>query len=123
MYAQHVVALSHSEAAVVSDDFEAGGCFDGLLMSLTSWPGHMVYHDHLHPGCCPACTVLQIIASDGVWDVLDAHEAVSRVLDALSEDKTAAEAAQMLVADAVALAEGGPDGEADNTSAVVVLLQ
>jgi serine/threonine protein phosphatase PrpC len=67
--------------------------------------------------------VLQVIASDGVWDVMSPREVVHRVMEAVAEGKDAAAAAQQLVADAVALAEVSPDGDADNTSAVVYLFQ
>lgn len=40
---------------------------------------------------------LQIMASDGVWDVMDGQEAVNRVMEVASEGKTAAQAAKMLV--------------------------
>jgi len=61
-------------------------------------------------------------ASAGVWDVMDPTEVVNRVMDALSDGQGAALAARRLVEDAVALAEGAPGGDADNTSAVVIAL-
>ena len=67
--------------------------------------------------------LLQVIASDGVWDVMTPREVVNRVMEAVSEGKDAAGAAEQLVADAVAMAEVSPDGDADNTSAVVYLFQ
>jgi serine/threonine protein phosphatase PrpC len=74
------------------------------------------------PDCC-CCCLLQIIASDGVWDVMDAREAANRVMDVLSGGGTAEEAARQLVRDTVMLAECSPDGDADNTSAVVIVFE
>jgi hypothetical protein len=51
------------------------------------------------------------------------EEAASRVLDALGEGRSAAQAAEQLVKDSVALAQCSPGGEADNTTAVVIMLQ
>jgi serine/threonine protein phosphatase PrpC len=65
----------------------------------------------------------QILASDGVWDVMGREEAASRVLDALGEGRGPAAAAEQLVEDCVALAQGAPGGEADNTTAVVIMLR
>jgi serine/threonine protein phosphatase PrpC len=65
----------------------------------------------------------QIIASDGVWDVMDAREAANRVMDVLSGGGTAEEAARQLVQDTVMLAECSPDADVDNTSAVVVVFE
>lgn len=48
--------------------------------------------------------------------------AVSRVMDYLSEGKTAQQAAEQLVKDAIQLGLDSPQGEADNTSALVLLL-
>lgn len=67
--------------------------------------------------------VLQIIASDGVWDVMDSREAANRVMDVISGGGSAAEAAQQLVQDTVMLAECSPDGDADNTTAVVMTFE
>jgi hypothetical protein len=53
---------------------------------------------------------------------MDAREAAHRVLDVLSAGGSAADAARQLVTDTVMLAEGSPDGDADNTTAVVVVL-
>jgi serine/threonine protein phosphatase PrpC len=66
---------------------------------------------------------VQLLASDGVWDVMGGEEAASRVLDALGEGRSAAQAAEQLVKDSVALAQCSPGGEADNTTAVVIMLQ
>lgn len=53
---------------------------------------------------------------------MDPSEVVNRCMDALTDGKSAAEAARQLVEDAVALAVGSPSGDADNTSAVVIAL-
>ncbi|GBF97075.1 phosphatase 2C-like [Raphidocelis subcapitata] len=71
----------------------------------------------LRPEDC--CVVL---ASDGVWDVMEPREVVNRVMDSLSDGKGPAAAARQLVEDAIALAQGAPGGDADNTSAVVIAL-
>jgi hypothetical protein len=62
------------------------------------------------------------VAFAGVWDVMDPREVVNRAMDAISGGLGAAAAARQLVEDAVALAEGSPSGDADNTSAVVIAL-
>jgi serine/threonine protein phosphatase PrpC len=59
-----------------------------------------------------------VVASDGLWDVMTADEAVSHVMDSLACGKNAAGAAQALVEHAVAL--GLTTGEQDNTTALVV---
>lgn len=61
-----------------------------------------------------------VVATDGVWDVMDPREAVNRAMDALSAGRGAAAAARDLVEAAVALQACGPGGDADNTSAVVI---
>jgi hypothetical protein len=72
---------------------------------------------------CRDCCWQQIIASDGVWDVMDAREAANRVMDVISGGGTADEAARQLVRDTVMLAECSPDGDADNTSAIVLVFE
>ncbi|GIL51740.1 hypothetical protein Vafri_7664 [Volvox africanus] len=64
-----------------------------------------------------------VLASDGVWDVMDGQEVVNRVMEAVGEGKTAAQAAKMLVQDAVDLGINSPSGDADNTSAIVIMLR
>jgi len=55
-----------------------------------------------------------------VWlQVFGANEAVRLVMDVLDGGGSAAEAAQALVREAVRRAMEGPDGDADNTTAVV----
>lgn len=76
-----------------------------------------------HRASCLFSHWLQIIASDGVWDVMDAREAANRVMDVISGGGTADEAAKQLVQDTVMLAECSPDGDADNTSAVVIVFE
>lgn len=53
---------------------------------------------------------------------MEPREVVNRVMDVLSDGRGAAAAARELVDAAVALAEGAPGGDADNTSAVVIAL-
>lgn len=69
----------------------------------------------------PRLCLAQIIASDGVWDVMDPREAANRVMDVVSAGGSAEEAARQLVQDTVMLAECSPDGDADNTTACVVV--
>ena len=68
------------------------------------------------------CAALQIIASDGVWDVLSADEAVAHVMDELSLGKSSQAAAHSLVEHVVKLGLESPLGEQDNTSAIVIAL-
>lgn len=88
---------------------------------------HMEYFGVLHKPSV-ACLDLRpedccvVIASDGVWDVMEPREVVNRVMETLSDGRSAAAAARQLVEDAVELAKGGPAGEADNTSACVIAL-
>lgn len=70
----------------------------------------------------PCARIAQVVASDGVWDVMGTHEVVNRVMDVITAGGSADEAATQLVHDAVGLAVGGPHAEADNTSAVVMVL-
>lgn len=77
---------------------------------------HVVAFEAGERDCC------LILASDGVWDVMDGQEVVNRVMEAAGEGKSATQAAKALVEDAVELGLNSPCGEADNTSAVVVLL-
>lgn len=65
-------------------------------------------------------TVL-IVASDGVWDVMDPTEAVRHVMANLDAGMTATQAADELVRDSISLALD-LDGDADNTTAAVILL-
>lgn len=105
------------------------GIWAGFELSVTRSLGHKNLEAH-GVLCEPDVTRLAlapndaclIIASDGVWDVMDAREAAHRVLDVLSAGGSAADAARQLVTDTVMLAEGSPDGDADNTTAVVVVL-
>ncbi|KAI8462570.1 MAG: phosphatase 2C-like domain-containing protein [Monoraphidium minutum] len=107
----------------------SGGMWAGYQLSVTRALGHKhmesfgVLHQpsvmcvDLRPEDC--CVVL---ASDGVWDVMDPREVVNRAMDALSGGAGARAAARQLVEDAVSLAQGAPSGDADNTSAVVIAL-
>lgn len=83
-----------------------------------------------HLACAvPAVYVLsvllhvQILASDGVWDVMDPREAANRVMDVISAGGTAEEAAQQLVHDTVMLSECSPGGDTDNTTALVLVFE
>ncbi|PNH04301.1 putative protein phosphatase 2C 12 [Tetrabaena socialis] len=103
------------------------GPWQGYELSVTRALGHKHMADHgvlttphvvsfeADPADC--CMVL---ASDGVWDVMGPEDAVNRVMEAANEGKTAAQAAKMLVQEAVDLGISSPSGEADNTSAIVV---
>ncbi|GLC73986.1 hypothetical protein PLESTF_001444800 [Pleodorina starrii] len=77
---------------------------------------HVVSLDTKPEDCC------LVLASDGVWDVMDGREVVNRVMEAVREGKSAAQAAKMLVQEAVELGVNSPGGEADNTSAIVIML-
>ncbi|KXZ57016.1 hypothetical protein GPECTOR_1g918 [Gonium pectorale] len=76
---------------------------------------HVVSVEATREDCC------LVLASDGVWDVMDGQEVVNRVMEAAGEGKKAAQIAKMLVEEAVELGLNSPCGEADNTSAIVVL--
>lgn len=54
---------------------------------------------------------------------MDSREAANRVMDVISGGGSAKEAAKQLVQDTVMLAECSPDGDADNTSAVVLVFE
>ncbi len=62
-----------------------------------------------------------MIASDGVWDSMNADEVVKHVMASTAAGKSAQQAAQALVKQCVELGLAGPHEEADNTSAVVLL--
>ncbi|KAG2498060.1 hypothetical protein HYH03_003821 [Edaphochlamys debaryana] len=104
------------------------GAWQGYELAVTRALGHKHMADY---GVLPEPYVASftakpedccmVLASDGVWDVMDGQEVVNRVMDAAGEGKTAAQAAKMLVQDAVDLGINSPSGEADNTSAIVVL--
>jgi serine/threonine protein phosphatase PrpC len=68
-----------------------------------------------------AASLTQIVASDGVWDVMDPREAANRVMDIISAGGSAEEAARQLVQDTVMLAECGPGSDTDNTTALVAV--
>lgn len=72
---------------------------------------------------CVSSVPVQIVASDGVWDVMDAREAANRVMDVISAGGTAEQAAQQLVHDSVMLAECSPGGDTDNTTALVIVFE
>eukprot|EP00882_Tetradesmus_deserticola_P018075 GHRQ01019398.1.p1 GENE.GHRQ01019398.1~~GHRQ01019398.1.p1 ORF type:complete len:322 (+),score=115.03 GHRQ01019398.1:568-1533(+) len=128
------ITQNHSTSARISDDrgylSVFAGMWAGLELSVTRALGHK--HLEAHGVLCePAVRSLSlqsedtclIIASDGVWDVMDAREAANRVMDVISGGGTAEEAARQLVRDTVMLAECSPDGDADNTSAVVLVFE
>lgn len=77
------------------------------------------------PAVCALFVLLhvQILASDGVWDVMDPREAANRVMDVISAGGTAEEAAQQLVHDTVMLSECSPGGDTDNTTALVLVFE
>lgn len=74
---------------------------------------------------CLACgrVRLQIVASDGVWDVMDPREAANHVMDVISAGGSAEEAARQLVQDTIMLAECSPGGDTDNTTALVAVFE
>lgn len=59
----------------------------------------------------------------GVWDVFSPNEAVELVMWMTEEGSNAAAAAEQLCHEAVERAIDSEDGEADNTSAAVLLFQ
>ncbi|GFR40740.1 hypothetical protein Agub_g1350 [Astrephomene gubernaculifera] len=103
------------------------GPWQGYELAVTRALGHKHMADYgvlpqphvvsLEAGRDDCCLVL---ASDGVWDVMDGPEVVNRVMEAAADGKKATEAAKMLVEAAVDLGINSPCGEADNTSAIVV---
>lgn len=74
----------------------------------------------MHHSCEPF--LRQVLASDGIWDVMSPREVVSHVMESASERKTAQQAAAALVDAAVQLGLSSPGGEQDNTSAIVMYL-
>lgn len=66
---------------------------------------------------------MQIVASDGVWDVMDPREAANRVMDVVSGGGSAQDAARQLVQDTVMLAECSPGADTDNTTALVMVFE
>lgn len=128
------ITRDHGRMARISEDrgylSVFAGIWAGLELSVTRALGHK--HLEAYGVLCeptvrsvtlqPEDTCL-IIASDGVWDVMDAREAANRVMDVISGGGTAEEAARQLVRDTVMLAECSPDGDADNTSAIVIVFE
>lgn len=73
--------------------------------------------------CLLAAFSQQIVASDGVWDVMDPREAANRVMDVVSAGGTAEEAARQLVQDTIMLAGCSPGSDTDNTTALVAVFE
>jgi len=63
-----------------------------------------------------------ILASDGVWDHLSPREAVRLVMEEVDGGASAKEAAKELIHQAVAAGVESPQGEADNATAIVYIL-
>lgn len=119
-------ARAHASASPPCSAAHAVGARGGL----PAWPPHPHRHALAAPPCpaltLPACPArrprVQLLASDGVFEVMGPDEAVNRVMDALTSGCSAQEAAQQLVTRAVDLALCGPGGDADNATAVVMAL-
>jgi len=62
-----------------------------------------------------------IVASDGIWDVMEPTEAVRHVMSNIDNGMSPRQAAEELVRDCISLALD-LDGDADNTTAAIVLL-
>lgn len=126
------IRSQHSKFASISEDRGylsiRSGIWAGYELSVTRALGHkhLAQYGVL---CEPTVQTLTlqphdaclILASDGVWDVMDPREAANRVMDVISAGGSAEEAAQQLVRDTVMLAECSPGGDADNTTALVVV--
>ena len=65
--------------------------------------------------------VVLIVASDGVWDMMGPTQAVQHVMASLDGGMSTRQAAEKLVRDSIDMALEA-DGDADNTTAVVILL-
>lgn len=126
------ITTKHGHMARISDDRGylsiCAGMWAGYELSVTRALGHK----HLEAygvSCEPSVTshrlrdsdACLILASDGVWEVMDAREAGNRVMDVLSSGGSADEAARQLVADSVMLADCSPGADVDNTTAVVLV--
>eukprot|EP00775_Hariotina_reticulata_P006723 gene6723-6942_t len=130
----HRIASRHGCMSRISEDrgylSTFAGMWAGFELSVTRALGHK-YLEAYGVLCQPTVTKFElqpddtclIIASDGVWDVMDAREAAHRVMDVLSGGGSAEDAARQLVQDTVMLGECSPDGDVDNTSAVVVVFE
>eukprot|EP00879_Flechtneria_rotunda_P015863 GHRR01016590.1.p1 GENE.GHRR01016590.1~~GHRR01016590.1.p1 ORF type:complete len:233 (+),score=75.21 GHRR01016590.1:1096-1794(+) len=126
------INTQHSRVAEICNDSKYlrihTGMWAGYELGVTRALGHKHLEAH-GVSCEPAVNTFElqpedaclIIASDGVWDVMDAREAANRVMDVISAGGSAAEAAKRLVQDTVMLAECSPDGDADNTTALVAV--
>eukprot|EP00878_Enallax_costatus_P026766 GHUV01028757.1.p1 GENE.GHUV01028757.1~~GHUV01028757.1.p1 ORF type:complete len:339 (+),score=67.78 GHUV01028757.1:166-1182(+) len=128
------IAKQHGKMARISEDRGYLSIFVGMWAGYELSVTRALGHKNLEAFgvlCEPAVTTFQlrpedtclIIASDGVWDVMDSREAANRVMDVVSGGGSAKEAAKQLVQDTVMLAECSPDGDADNTSAVVLVFE
>mmetsp|Transcript_37336 Transcript_37336/g.83082 ORF Transcript_37336/g.83082 Transcript_37336/m.83082 type:complete len:363 (-) Transcript_37336:1554-2642(-) len=127
------IKAEHSQWAKLLEDGYLqviDGPWAGYELSITRALGHKnmeqygvlsePYVTTMHLGDKHCCLV---IASDGVWDVMNGDEVVTHVMDSVAEGKTAQQAAAALVQHAVELGMSSPQEEADNTSAVVVVFR
>ncbi len=123
--------MSHNRRILQADGYLSifTGPWAGYELSVTRALGHK-HLERFGVLCEPAvarCSLRPedcclIVATDGLWDVMDPREAVNRVMDVVSEGRSAREAARELVEHAVALAEGSPEADADNTTVLVAVL-
>lgn len=104
------------------------GPWAGFELAVTRSLGHKLMANY---GVVPTPTVRKmglrstdaclIVASDGIWDVMEPTEAVRHVMASLAQGMTPREAAGELVKDCIMLALD-LDGDADNTTAAVLVL-
>jgi len=64
-----------------------------------------------------------VLNNAGVWDVFGPNEAVELVMEVAERGNSALTAAEQLCREAIDRAIDSEDGEADNTSAVVVIFR
>lgn len=118
-------------ARIVSQGYLSVRCgsWAGYELAVTRALGHK-HMSNFGVTCDPHVTVhdlapedqCMIIGSDGLWEALTPKDALSRVATVINNGGSAQDAAYELVQDAVALSLAGMYHEADNTSAVVMLL-
>lgn len=124
----------YGHVASISDDRGylsiRAGMWAGYELSVTRALGHKHLSEY-GVLCEPTVNTMQlqpadaclIVASDGVWDVMDPREAANRVMDVISAGGSAEEAARQLVQDTIMLAECSPGGDTDNTTALVAVFE
>lgn len=77
---------------------------------------------HARALCC-MMRIRSVLTNAGVWDVFGPNEAVELVMEVAERSGSAFTAAEQLCREAVDRAIDSEDGEADNTSAVVVIFR